>query len=1300
MKKQLLLILALQAFILPARAEQGVDPYMLYNFRNNDKATDYGTNFGTSVALTNVFATVVGKDVTSFDIDNAPDYVGAITEASNVAYNSKGGIYMKAGGKFTFTLKKSYKVKEYQFMGRQANGTTATVTVNGVSFDGPTATIESGTFSRLYPTPASPTEINAITISSDKDVSIKSIGIYIEAEESKHKVTITPPSGTYRVGQTLTASCGNDTDILQCAIYKDGSNVACDSFNSTGTYNYTSTEAGKYTVEATAYSSDYKEYSETVTNTYIITDGTAAVLSVDKGTGSYKLPLTINVTSTKPDDLFSLELTDEDKNTIVDDTFTGSWSYTFTTPGTFDLTAINNDSYIEAQYEVGYAPQSPTFELPNGDYPTGTQAKVTSRYATKLAVKIIKKADFIANGFNAEGTTNIYDAESHTITLTEDIVIVAQGENKFGKTNTEYRMYNIQTVTPTEKAAAPTYSIATGSEVNIGDVVTISSETAGAQLAVTRDGSTVNVASPYSYSFAAADAGKTVSFSAVATASGYLASDAAEATYSVKTPEIPTVAPVITFSHEDQKVFGTNEEIDVTLSLNADVYPVPDVIYYTLDGYSAHNTIEAGQEGASPEGRILTVDVDKATLSGIVRIVEVHRTALRHRSVTINAYAVNTAGSDVAAATYIFNDDSQPEPSTVTAVVTMANQGWTSGNSPYTAQNNFTNNWKSDKIEALDNTTLSFETTATSEGSSYPAFNSNNSPKGLRFYSTSTNNNTITVKVPDNSYCFAGVTFIGTDKLKVNGTSTASGTKVDLTDKPTEIVFASDVTSTMAVSKVEFVLEKAAAKAAPVRRAAATDIFNLVTGASQIKAGDEIIIASHYFKTGNGADDNYYVLKSISKNGTGVKDTNLKNDNTKLTASDYLVFTVESDGTKASDGTSAYLLKNSSNYLTASNNANGLSLAAKSDRSYVTITNGESGWGDNAMNVHFFNCGSAGNLMAYIGTTFNAYKNTSCSDRTSTTDQFSNIILYRKAVSGDPGLETVKTPTITVSEQTEPTDAVTVTIACETAEPTIKYTITNGSTTGDELTYSAPFTISDPGSYTINAHAEKDGMNNSAAATPVSFSIAKPARVPEAVEELFLVMEKNFWNVDGKYPETVVPFVYNTEQGYYDLDISAIPATGTYGEDAINGGFMGEFYVRDGKANNVGLVFSAEAPVSSANMMAAYAVTPAQKIEQGVEYNMSVKPAEATSFKKFTTSNIAYKNGTLRVTYTPGKKDASAVKTLQILNSETVTGINAAIADSDDPVEYFNLQGVRIAYPQAGQILIRRHGDKVEKILF
>lgn len=1258
MKKQLLLILALLAFILPARAGQGVDPYMLYNFRNNDKATDYGTSFGTSVALTNVFATVVGNDVTSFSIDNAPDYVGAITEASNVAYNSKGGIYMKAGGKFTFTLKKSYKVKEYQFMGRQANGTTAIVTVNDVSFDGPTATIESGTFSRLYPTPASPTEINAITISSDKDVFIKSIGIYVEAEEAKHKAQITPPSGTYGVGQQLTASCGNDTDILGCYVTKEGTEGYYGYYNATGTYNFTFTEAGKYTVEATAYSSDYTEYSETVTNTYIITDGTAAVLSVDKESGSYKLPLTINVTSTNADDQFSLTLADEDQ-TIADGTFTGSWSYTFTEPGTFELTASNNDgSEIYEIYEVGYAPQGPTFELPNGDYPTGTQAKVTSRYATKLAVKIIKKADFIANGFNAEGTKTIYNADSHTVALTEDIVLVAQGENEFGKTNTEYRRYNIQTVTPTEKAAAPTYSIATGSEVNIGDVVTISSETAGAQLAVTRDGSTVNVASPYSYTFAAADAGKTVSFSAVATASGYLASDAAEATYSVKTLEIPTVAPVITFSHEDQKVFGTNEEIDVTLSLNADVYPVPDVIYYTLDGYSAHNTIEAGQEGASPEGRILTVDVDKATLSGIVRIVEDHRTALRHRSVTINAYAVNTAGSDVAAATYIFNDDSQPEPSTVTAVVTMANQGWTTGAGKLYA-NGKNIDWKSDENDS--STALTFSTTATVSGNTtYPAYITSSSPSGLRMYGSS--NNVITVKAPD-GYCFKSVKTTFSVKsnavLKLDGTEITTDSEREYANAPTSIAYSAN-NNQVAITKIVFVLEKTTSvQTAPIRKAAA-----------YINA--TITISNQWSETGTKytKDAPDVVLKSDAIDGMGQLEF-------KTTATN-----------SGSSNWPGYFTGNPAGLRLYANNS--LTINAPNGYTFVSLQPTTS----DPFKYNGVEKASGSTI------TFNAGTKSFVIEPVEAKKAISVLEFVLAPEGGDPGMETVKTPVITVSTQAQPADPVTVTIACETAEPTIKYTITNGSTTGDEQTYSAPFTISDPGSYTINAHAEKDGMNNSAAATPVSFSIAKPARVPEAVEELFLVMEKNFWNVDGKYPETVVPFVYNAEQGYYDLDISAIPATGTYGEDAINGGFMGEFYVRDGKANNLGLVFSAEAPVSAANMMAAYAVTPAQKIEQGVEYNMSVKPAEAASFKKFTTSNIAYKNSTLRVTYTPGKKDASAVKTLQILNSETVTGINAAIADSDAPVEYFNLQGVRIAYPLAGQILIRRQGDKVEKILF
>lgn len=45
-------------------------------------------------------------------------------------------------------------------------------------------------------------------------------------------------------------------------------------------------------------------------------------------------------------------------------------------------------------------------------------------------------------------------------------------------------------------------------------------------------------------------------------------------------------------------------------------------------------------------------------------------------------------------------------------------------------------------------------------------------------------------------------------------------------------------------------------------------------------------------------------------------------------------------------------------------------------------------------------------------------------------------------------------------------------------------------------------------------------------------------------------------------------------------------------------------------------------------------------------------------------------------------------------------GIDAvALDDADAPVEYFNLQGIRISEPVAGSVVIRRQGSKVEKVL-
>ncbi len=49
---------------------------------------------------------------------------------------------------------------------------------------------------------------------------------------------------------------------------------------------------------------------------------------------------------------------------------------------------------------------------------------------------------------------------------------------------------------------------------------------------------------------------------------------------------------------------------------------------------------------------------------------------------------------------------------------------------------------------------------------------------------------------------------------------------------------------------------------------------------------------------------------------------------------------------------------------------------------------------------------------------------------------------------------------------------------------------------------------------------------------------------------------------------------------------------------------------------------------------------------------------------------------------------------------EVPTGINDVTVDgADAPVEYFDLQGIRVSNPQAGQMVIRRQGTNVEKIL-
>lgn len=1336
MKKHLLLILALLAFVLPARAQS--DPDMLYNFKNNSTSSDYGTNFNTSVDIDNVIANVTGVYVTDGGA-NAKNYVSAITEATNVAYNSKGGVYMKAGGKLTFTLKKGYKVTGYQFMGQQLNGTTATITLNGISFDGPTNTQAEGQFSRLYPVPSSVTTVNSITISSNKDVYIKSVGIYIEADASTLTVNVAPPAGSYKVGQVVMASANNTSANVQMIISKiEGNNYTEISKTTTTGYNsYTFSEAGKYQVIAQAYTGNWQTTSNYFCEEYTIVgdepDPTPATLSVNLATGTYKLPQTVTITSSKADDDIIVILTDENEVKVVNNTFTGSWTYNFTTPGTFALSAHNNDeSTISEIYEFGYAPETPVFSKDNGAYTSGTEITVSSKYATQLAVKVIKKADYDANGFSATGTKTIYDADSHTLTLSEDVVIVAQGKNDFGTTSTDYRIYTISN------------------------------------------------------------------------------------------PVKPNVAPVITFSHEDQKVFGSEEEIDVTLNLNHEVYPVPEVIYYTLDGFMAHNTLKTGTSGATPAGHVHTVAVDPSTLSGTVRIGRSHREALNHRAVTINAYAVNTAGSDVAAATYIFNDNAKPAtaqyvtaPKTatgdpITITPSQINDAGKIGDNSSSTVNGYTFTFaksSSQYTPKLNGTYIQFYAKNTMTISSDTNFEKIELTC-TSGYAKSTNASSGEVSVANNIITWTGNTNTVTLTNSATGQSRISSIKIypastpvanavatpTITGAEEGAIYNEDVTVTVSCETegasitltdnrtavtlnngqytvtgfAKHTLVAKATKDGMSDSKEATLSFTIkdpnaptiqYVKATEVKEGDEIIILS------KDSNNNWYVMQTSTSDNppaiaapTGFDGQIIDDDD------NYQKLTVVKEGDK-------FYLMNGTKYLY--NNGSKSDLNANSTTKAAIVffpTDGN--------NISDIQVGSR-YVRMYSSKDFRAYANNN-------TGTYAYI--FKKYTPTTP---TVATPEIALNDRAgDTTKPVTATISCSTDGADVHYSVKkDGVETVTDEVYSAALTFNEAGIYELTAWATKEGMTASAKASE-SFTITVPVcQAPafeplsgaeafnsltvklscategaqiqykvnngeqkvydantgivlegvgsytitawatkegmtksaevtatytvkaEPVEELFFVMDQNLWDVDGAYPETVVPFEYKGNNTY-DLDITSIPAKGWYMNKngiwtAIEHGFRGNFYVRDGKANHKGLVFGATGTVADATFATRAAAAGNQMVEPHTKYNMYVVN-EGETHKVFTTiddnSSKAFTDGTIRVTHTPGNKDTAKTMTLEILAEDNqTTGVDSITAEdaaSDTDARFFNLQGVEVPADRlAPGIYIRQDGSKATKVL-
>ncbi len=129
-----------------------------------------------------------------------------------------------------------------------------------------------------------------------------------------------------------------------------------------------------------------------------------------------------------------------------------------------------------------------------------------------------------------------------------------------------------------------------------------------------------------------------------------------------------------------------------------------------------------------------------------------------------------------------------------------------------------------------------------------------------------------------------------------------------------------------------------------------------------------------------------------------------------------------------------------------------------------------------------------------------------------------------------------------------------------------------------------------------------------------------------------------------------------------------------------------------------------------------YAVTLTLKDKDGVEVSatneehslveapVAMAPARAATATHYLSGSVGFDDLTPEMTYTPtvsyGLKGAEPTGSVELpAITMLTTGIEDVTVDGNEAAEYFNLQGVRVAQPEAGQIYIVRRGAKVVKEL-
>ena len=305
--------------------------------------------------------------------------------------------------------------------------------------------------------------------------------------------------------------------------------------------------------------------------------------------------------------------------------------------------------------------------------------------------------------------------------------------------------------------------------------------------------------------------------------------------------------------------------------------------------------------------------------------------------------------------------------------------------------------------------------------------------------------------------------------------------------------------------------------------------------------------------------------------------------------------------------------------------------------------------------------------------------------------------IYPVTIEGGQVMETVETPVI-APEAGSVKAGTEVTITCATEGAVIFYTLDGTKPTAASTEYKAPFALT--ADATVSAIAVKEGMVDSKVAT-AAYTIL-------AADENVYTFD---FNLDGN-AATLTDAKVEAGNGQKDYDpnnlegVQFINGPVTMWIDAPSGSLPRWW----GATDKAGVTYS-ELRFYKGNVLNVSVNTNGQKIQ-----SISFPKGYGSNFPTADQLTFSVDNGTIDIASrswtAPADKvvtevtvtvaattNCGAVQVVTVKDDSAVSGVeNIEAADENAPVEYFNLQGVRVSQPAAGLYIVRQ-GNKVSKVL-